>query len=566
MTFLPIVEREMRTRARRAATHWSRWAVAVAGSLAVFQVFSGYAAGGNLTMTGQAAYASLAAMAFVLACAAALLTADSVSAERREGTLGLLFLTDLKGYDVILGKLAATGLDGFYMLLGFAPALALPLLAGGVTGGELFRKTLALLNVLFVTLAAGLWVSTRAQIQFLAMRNSLLLVVGLMVGPWFLFRLLPASLSTVFSVNMSSPYYSFRVGSDLLYNASGAAFWCSLVATHLEAWILLLVASRAIARNWRNEVRVKRTRSEKATRRAELASNAAVVEPIWRPSLGDGDPIVWRARQLPRQSTTLWVAALVWSLPWILMWLLYLNTKVGTATLLSYGVTAVTHFGSAALITWAAGRFFTVARHNGELELLMSTPVGARNIVSGQWAALWDRLRWPLLFVLFTLTVPLGVQALTRGLGPLPFGVFVGLLNCVIAVANTMLSVLALCWVGMWFSLRAPKPIVAGAWTVGLVCGLPWLVTGVFQIGLRMSGLMAAPGGGVSPGFIVAYFAAPLLGLAINLCLLRWAKERLSGELRIEPLPPFSELLKQTPAVVAATLQRVREWPQAGSK
>ena len=29
-------------------------------------------------------------------------TADSLSAEKREGTLGLLFLTDLRGYDVVL--------------------------------------------------------------------------------------------------------------------------------------------------------------------------------------------------------------------------------------------------------------------------------------------------------------------------------------------------------------------------------------------------------------------------------------------------------------------------------
>ena len=35
----------------------------------------------------------------------AVYSADSLSVERREGTLGLLFLTDLKGYDVLLGNL-----------------------------------------------------------------------------------------------------------------------------------------------------------------------------------------------------------------------------------------------------------------------------------------------------------------------------------------------------------------------------------------------------------------------------------------------------------------------------
>ena len=44
--------------------------------------------------------------------------------------MGLIFLTDLKGYDVVLGKLAATSLNGFYGLLAVFPLLAFPLLTG----------------------------------------------------------------------------------------------------------------------------------------------------------------------------------------------------------------------------------------------------------------------------------------------------------------------------------------------------------------------------------------------------------------------------------------------------
>ena len=56
-------------------------------------------------------------------------TADCLSEEKREGTLGLLFLTDLKGYDVVLGKLAATSVSAFYGLLAALPVLAVPVLA-----------------------------------------------------------------------------------------------------------------------------------------------------------------------------------------------------------------------------------------------------------------------------------------------------------------------------------------------------------------------------------------------------------------------------------------------------
>src|SRR5688572_27689924 len=60
-------------------------------------------------------------------------TADCVSEEKREGTLGLLFLTDLKGYDVILGKLSATSLGAIYAMLAILPMISLGLLMGGVT-------------------------------------------------------------------------------------------------------------------------------------------------------------------------------------------------------------------------------------------------------------------------------------------------------------------------------------------------------------------------------------------------------------------------------------------------
>src|SRR6185503_7207392 len=50
-------------------------------------------------------------------------TADCLSEEKREGTIGFLFLTDLRGYDVVGGKLLATSLRTFYALLAVLPIL-----------------------------------------------------------------------------------------------------------------------------------------------------------------------------------------------------------------------------------------------------------------------------------------------------------------------------------------------------------------------------------------------------------------------------------------------------------
>src|SRR5207245_2009309 len=95
------------------------------------------------------------ALAFCL-LAGIFLTADCLSEEKREGTLGLLFLTNLRSYDVVLGKLLATSLHSFYGLLAIFPVLGLPLMMGGVTLGEFWRVILVLIVTLFLSLALGL--------------------------------------------------------------------------------------------------------------------------------------------------------------------------------------------------------------------------------------------------------------------------------------------------------------------------------------------------------------------------------------------------------------------------
>src|SRR5204863_5127588 len=96
------------------------------------------------TMLGALFFKILSWFAFLYALiSGAKATADTISSEKRQGTLGLLFLTDLKGYDVLLGKLAASSLDTLYGLVGIVPVLAIPLLMGGVTAAEFARVGLA---------------------------------------------------------------------------------------------------------------------------------------------------------------------------------------------------------------------------------------------------------------------------------------------------------------------------------------------------------------------------------------------------------------------------------------
>src|SRR4030095_6629100 len=164
MTFLPIVQRELRIASRRRSTYRTRWLAAL---LACVLVSGALILSGRLTTStppGESLFKLLAWLAFIYCLLEGLRnTADCLSEEKRAGTLGLLFLTDLHGYDVVLGKLIATSLNSFYALLAVFPPLAITLIQGGVTGGEFWRLLLNLVNTLFFSLATGICVSAASR-------------------------------------------------------------------------------------------------------------------------------------------------------------------------------------------------------------------------------------------------------------------------------------------------------------------------------------------------------------------------------------------------------------------
>jgi len=134
MTFLPIASRELAVAARRPATYKLR-AYAVLIALILFGIVSrSNVPQGQLGHTVFFAL-GVATLGFCM-LTGLLLTADSIAAEKQGGTIGLLFLTDLNGCDIVLGKLAAHSVNACFGLVAVFPVLALPFLMGSVTGLE----------------------------------------------------------------------------------------------------------------------------------------------------------------------------------------------------------------------------------------------------------------------------------------------------------------------------------------------------------------------------------------------------------------------------------------------
>src|SRR5205823_6691482 len=121
MIFLPIVGRELRVAARKRSTFWVRIAAAlvaliIGSGMLLLTTLGGWGFGQASMGRGLFTVLTWLCLAGVLS-AGLFLTSDCLSEEKREGTIGFLFLTDLSGLDVVLGKLLATSLRGFFSLL-----------------------------------------------------------------------------------------------------------------------------------------------------------------------------------------------------------------------------------------------------------------------------------------------------------------------------------------------------------------------------------------------------------------------------------------------------------------
>ena len=256
MTFLPIVERELRVAARKKGTYLTRVGVAM-GAMVLGGVAGLVTLGNPSVRFGTVYFQILSGLAMLYSLGAGrFLTADCLSAEKREETMGLLFLTDLKGYDVVLGKMAATSLNGLYGLLAVLPVLAITLLTGGIAYGEFCRVALLLLDTFLFSLAVGIFASalTREFRSAMALNFYVLLgLAGLLPAlawlPWFFYPN-SALAETMF---LPCPVYALVMAFDAPYKLAAAQFWSSAGFILAMSWLLVALACAIAPRSWQTK-------------------------------------------------------------------------------------------------------------------------------------------------------------------------------------------------------------------------------------------------------------------------------------------------------------------------
>jgi len=479
MTSLPIVERELGIASRKLGSWLSRWIIAI-----VAVCFGGlwlgiaYLEGGM--MKGDIFFAILAWACFAYCLLAGLwTTSDTLTREKSDGTLGLLFLTDLRGYDVVLGKMITASLKSFYGVLAVLPVLALPLLMGGVTNDQFWRTAGALLNILIFSLSLGMffsalsWSSGRAVFWtfFSLLSVTMLPLIYLWLG------------GTASALNFVSPGFAMANASASVIGTPAAGFsghWAWLGSGLAVSGTLLALASWIIPHRWR-ETRLrpqvpslaKRTDGDRLQPSADRQSAMLDTNPAgW---------LVWRVRSF-RTSRWLLVALMITGGLALL----------GFVALAGAGIDDVWIF--MALLVWA-GSFWIrleVARHavttiyeakaSGALEQILVTPVDERQFRRGHFIAMVRFWMWPVIVLASLPIVAALLSMLMTGwiFDDALFGVSImGLMSGLIAVVF-FADLFALYYSGCWFALRSSSYSAAFWKTFGFVYLLPTIGSVLF--------------------------------------------------------------------------------------
>lgn len=492
MTILPVVERELRVAARRPWTYWGRAGAALVAVLvtAWFLLLERAVGFGAL---GPPLFGTLSFLSFLFAALAGVThSADSVSAEKREGTLGLLFLTDLRGFDVAFGKLAASSLSAIYGLLATFPVLALTLMLGGVTAGEYWRMVLVLANLLLLSLGLGLWMSAlsteskRAAVATFFLGAAALFLLPL--GAWLTAAVLvwPSHDESLIDYTLAevglksawawmTPIAGYRWAFDSDYRTHAGDFWRSQMFTIGLAGLSLVAASRRLPRCWQEGA----AEAGPGGRRAALER--------WRFPTPDRRAAF--RRHLLELNPAAWLAGRHWLRP-VLVWFFLLSSATLFLLLAglfghdwwnegTYLITSVLlHLVLKVWIASEAPRQFHDDRGSGAMELLLSTPLTVRELLHGRLLSLRRQFGGPVLLVLACDTLFLtGFMAESWGAGNFISNTseqVYWLIFWLLRMAFLVFDGLTLAWLGLWTGMtaRGRRPVL-GALTRGLV--LPWL-------------------------------------------------------------------------------------------
>ena len=301
-------------------------------------------------------------------------TSDCLSEERREGTLGLLFLTDLSGWDIVAGKIAARALRAVYDLLAVFPVLGLTLFLGGVTGEHVAAMTFTLFVCTIFSLSAGIFISSRGLRERNVLLGTILFLVVMSFVPVAANKIAIHMFGYYGFVNFLphfSPYNAFneaglglrqRLGTNLISLTA-----VSIALVGYAAWRIRHHFGAPIVTATETETRL----------RTGIPLRGSSREPLrW---------LALRDRVRPSRMAAFILLAVFFGIFGRVAVESHWNWAISIVFSGSYLLHAFYKF----LITAETCRQLNEDRRSGAMELILATPVSTRQIVAAQIRTTW---------------------------------------------------------------------------------------------------------------------------------------------------------------------------------
>jgi ABC-type Na+ efflux pump permease subunit len=397
----PVLQRELREGARRPVNHRLRFGSTGVGTLLLWII----AANSHqpTSRLGGWLFASLHTLLLVLiALVVPALAADGIAREKREGTLGLLFLTPLSAGGIVAGKALAQGLRAFTLWLAVLPILAIPFLTGGITWFDALSALSLEFCATVLCLAAGLLASSLAR-----ERNTAFLLAFLL-GALFLclfsglFLLLLLGIWRGFAVFHEANSWRFITESLSIFcgltDIRGFALWNALTSFSprlgqiwtwlcqasppvvlLFFYVVARFAARRIERSWQDKI--------PSARRESLLRRYCT--PLFRRRFRrkmqrtlDWNPIAWLQQYSWKARAGKWGLCLAFVLVELAAFHARLDRDVvGWPSLLTL----------AGIYAFLGVSGFLEEKRNGALELLLVSPISVNKLIFGRAWGLWQQ-------------------------------------------------------------------------------------------------------------------------------------------------------------------------------
>ncbi len=304
--------------------------------------------------------------------------------ERRNQTLGLLFLCGIGPLQLFLSKTLGAALVSFSRLLLLYPFLALAFLGGGLSWQMFVATTCSLPLLLAYVFAVCVFASVLCREESTAMFVAVAVGATLAVMPIALNWLFGGGQTLLLLSPASAPYLAAnRLSAGTIQDFAWAA-------TYSIGWTLALLAAAAmvLARVWQDKPDQLAIGSWRARLAEAIRGNAT-----WRRRLAARwlavNPFIWLALR-DRWPVTLAGAVVTGGLGlWLLACVLWRDIWLNPAGM--FVVTIGLNLALGWIVKFAAAKTIGDSRRSGTLELLLTTPMSHLDFVRGQLVALREQ-------------------------------------------------------------------------------------------------------------------------------------------------------------------------------